>query len=159
MIDEKDIERIKEIKGLVKKKLCDYGNNDLHVFRRGGRGIKRFSDCFWIDVRYGEKHASAASILFYEDAIIDHKSGNLHPGRYGYVVFQKWHNFPFARSAPNMKMKVGKCYGVFIPFGDDYRVETGINVLDNNKSPEEIADEVFNSFVDYTENFRTNTDV
>ncbi len=156
-MNEKDKGTIEKIRASVKKQLYNYENKKLHVFTRGGHGRGRFKDCYWIDVRYGENDAYAASILFYEDAIIDCSSGNLHPGRYGYVVFQKWHNFPFARSAPNMKMKVGKCYGVFIPFGDDYRVETGINVLDNNKSPKEIADEVFNSFVDYTENFRTNT--
>ena len=153
MIDDEDIKRIKKIKSLIKKKLYDYETPGLKVIKYGGFGRGRFSNCYWIDVKYGENDVYAASILFYEDSIIDSKTGNLHPGRDGYVVFQKWHNIPFERKAPNIRMRVGKCYGVFIPIEKEYRKETGINVLDKSNTAEKIAEEIFSSFIMFTSNF------
>lgn len=153
MEQNKEFERIKAVRDLVSNRI-----NRTDCFKRikrGGFGKSRFDQCVWISVLNSGDEYEAASILFFEDFRLDDNSFNLHPGRYGYVLFQKWHNYPRKRPAPNIRIRINGHSGVFIPTGQECRKETEINVLDENETEEEIADKVFESFVAFT-GFETN---
>lgn len=143
-----EFNRIEKVKNTIKELIKQ--DSDMILKRQNGRGKKgtRYEKCQWIDVRFKSDSHKAASILFYEDAIIDIRTGNLHPGRYGYVVFQKWSNRDFERTAPNLRIKVGRIPGIFIPIDDKHREETQICVLDGDVN--QISNEIYNEFNNYT---------
>ena len=88
----------------------------------------------------------AASILFYEDFRVDNNTGNLHPGRYGYVTFQRWSNRFLERSAPNVLFCLANNKGVYVPTDTRHRFETDINVWNLEKDEETLSKEIFRKF-------------
>ena len=139
-----------KVKELIRKD----NNMKLTEYQKGkGKEGSKYERCQWIDVRFCDDQSRAASILFYEDFRADVCTGNLHPGRYGYVTFQKWNNDPINRPAPNIKLCIGGLTGVFIPIDKEHHLETQINVLDGEvDSVSESIFKLFNKFVYKGEN-------
>lgn len=73
-------EELKRLRKAIAEKLETKG----HKTKRGGIGQGRYAECVWIDLE-----DIPARLALFEDAIIDEKSGNFHPGRYGYATFFK----------------------------------------------------------------------
>lgn len=146
--EKKDFDRIESIRILVKGMLKA---DKRFLLKPGERGKGRFEKCQWITAINPSNEYEMASILFYEDAVLDTRTGNLHPGQYGKVVFQKWNNQPFKRTASNAVIQIANVKGVFIPFDKNHRKETDIDVLREDKSAEEKAREVFDSFASFAD--------
>lgn len=140
--------QIEAVKGKLKEIIRADGSMCLSKNSRGqGRRVGRFEMCQWIDVEISNNdEIDTASILFFEDARIDVKTGNLHPGRYGYVVFQKWRKSFIQSKAPNILLQLGKYKGVFVPLDKHFREETGICVI-GSQDNDAVADEVFLRFL------------
>lgn len=150
MADDKNDKLIETI-SLVRKEVTERLNTKeeglfCKVTPKNGRK-GRFENCMWIDVIFAGDKNKAASILFFEDAIIDSSSGNLHPGRYGYVVFQKWNNHTLKRTAPNLVLRMGNEVGVFVPISGKYRLETGICVDEADENT--VADKIVKRFIKF----------
>lgn len=73
-------EELKRLRKAIVEKLEAKG----HKTKRGGIGQGRYAECVWIDLE-----DISARLALFEDAIIDERSGNFHPGRYGYATFFK----------------------------------------------------------------------
>ena len=73
-------EELKRLRKIVIEKLKAGG----HKVKRGGIGQGKYDQCIWVDLE-----DTPSRIAFFEDTIIDEKSGNFHPGRYGYATFFK----------------------------------------------------------------------
>ena len=139
------IERIKEIRGKIIEAIVD--DEDMYLLKgQKGHGSGKYKECYWIDVRFESNKNMAASILFYEDFRVDNNTGNLHPGRYGYVTFQRWSNRFLERSAPNVLFCLANNKGVYVPTDTRHRFETDINVWNLEKDEETLSKEIFRKF-------------
>lgn len=145
--EQNQFNQIKRIRTVMKKRIIDSGRLRIKKGSLGcGKKDGRFEICQWIDVEPYEG-SLAASILFYEDARIDTRSGNLHPGRYGYVVFQKWNNL-LTRPSPNIKIQFNHCNGIFVPFDKNHREETDICIL-GRIDEETIVEDIYTRFLKF----------
>lgn len=141
-------ERIKAVKEEIKKLIN--AQSDISLLpRQKGHGVgEKYKEYHWIDVKLNGADNLIASILFFEDFKIDIKTGNLHPGRNGYVVFQRWNNQYVARKAPNIKFHLQDCTGIFIPVDKKHRLETNIDVLKDDEL-DKISKKIFDAFLEF----------
>ena len=145
--EKNEYDKIKEIREEIINLVKADGNMNLPRQKGHGKEDSIYERCQWVDIRFKDDDSCAGSILFYEDFRVDLRTGNLHPGRYGYVVFQKWNNKMINRKAPNMLFGLEDIKGVFIPIDKKHRRETDICVLEGNI--ESKAREVFDSFKEF----------
>ena len=118
--------------------------NDMHILEERIGAIREA-----IVALIDDDEDMAASILFYEDFRIDNNTGNLHPGRYGYVTFQRWSNRGIERKAPNVKMGLANTKGVFVPTDIRHRLETNISIWDSDIDVKTLAEDIFEEFKEF----------
>ena len=122
------------IKKLQQDLKDDLKKKNFNVADKGGSGNGQGSYrlCQWIDMDLDKE--ISYSILFYEEARIKGKDGIVRPGRYGFVVFQKWDNMKKGkRRSPNVLMEINGVKGIFVPFDKQHRLETGIKATPQNE--------------------------
>lgn len=151
-LDENDMNILEERIGAIREAIVALidDDEDMYLLKgQKGRGRDKYKACYWIDVRFESNENMAASILFYEDFRVDNNTGNLHPGRYGYVTFQRWSNRGIERKAPNVKMGLANANGVFVPTDIRHRLETNISIWDSDIDVKTLAEDIFEEFKEF----------
>lgn len=114
-------DRFAELKTLRAKFVAKYP--ELKPRKNGGvTQSARFPYCVWVDFP-----EARARIAFYEDCLVDEKSGNIHPSRIGYAtIFKNLHSNGGACDSPNDVVNGALCYR------PENKLVTGIRVCEEN---------------------------
>lgn len=113
--------RFAELKTLRAKFVAKYP--ELKPRKNGGvTQSARFPYCVWVDFP-----EARARIAFYEDCLVDEKSGNIHPGRIGYAtIFKNLHSNGGACDSPN------DIVDGTLRYRPENKLVTGIRVCEEN---------------------------